>query len=92
MRDLVSSMLPSHRYHFIASEEQIDTYSLMRDSRVVVGASSMALAEALFISVPMYFLSPAIYSYYLPQRYCPWSNSLMLHQSLLDPLPRMLMN
>ena len=85
MRHIVSTTLPCHRYQFIPSEEQVDTYRLMREASVVVGASSMALAEALFLSVPMYFLSPAIYSEYLPQRYCQWSDLHRLRQCLAQP-------
>jgi hypothetical protein len=85
MRQLVSTLLPSQRYQFIPSEEQADTYLLMREASVVVGASSMALVEALFLSVPMYFLSPAIYSNYLPHRYCEWSDPNSLRQCLAQP-------
>lgn len=85
MRDIVSSLLPSQRYRFIASEEKVDTYSLMREASVVVGASSMALVEALFLSVPMYFLSSAIYSNYLPQRYRHWKYPRILRQCLAQP-------
>jgi len=51
----------------------------------VVGSSSMALVEALFLSVPMYYLSPAIYSNYLPQRYCQWRDPHLLRQCLAQP-------
>ena len=85
MRSLVSSMLPDNRFHFIASEEYVDTYLLMQAASVVIGSSSMALVEALFLSVPMYFLSPAIYSEYLPDRFCNWSDIDLLRNRLASP-------
>ena len=85
MRSLVSSMLPEDRYQFIASEEHVDTYYLIQAASVVLGPSSLALVEALFLSVPMYFLSPAIYSEYLPSRFCPWSDVEALSRCMNHP-------
>ena len=86
MRQLVTRMLPNDQFHFISSEEHVDTYLLMQAASVVIGSSSMALVEALFLSVPMYFLSPAIYSDYLPNRFCQWSDLESLRQRLTFPV------
>ena len=51
------------------SEDLVDTYRLMQGAKVVFGTSTMGIVESIFCSVPSYYLSPAIYSKYLPTRY-----------------------
>lgn len=83
--NLVFSHLPSERVRIIKSEHNIDTYLLILGAEVVLGSSSMALAESIFLSVPTYYLSPSIFSKYIPSRYLPWRNKSTLSSSLYNP-------
>jgi hypothetical protein len=64
----------------------IDTYKLVQGAKVVFGTSTMGIVESIFCSVPSYYLSPSIYSRYLPTRY------LDIHKTGIDIINSTIIN